>query len=53
MDEKDWQVFFGLLERIVSSDGTANEKAAEVCSQATQFSAGMYLDEFLSWNFEG
>lgn len=49
MNEKQWERFFELLQLIVKQDGTWQEKAEEVKSQAATYDSTGDLEEFTGW----
>jgi hypothetical protein len=49
MTEKDWDLFFDLLEKIVSQPGSWKEKKDAVENQASTRGADNALEEFAGW----
>jgi hypothetical protein len=60
MTEKEWKMFFGLLEKVVNTDrptvadkiATVKRAAVLVDSSEPGIEAEMNLEEFVSWDFE-
>lgn len=44
MNEKQWETFFDLMEKIVNGPGTANEKIATFRAKAEEYAAN--VEEF-------
>ena len=49
MNDRDWEKFFALLEKIINIPGSWQEKRDEVRSSAESEGCVNNLDEFLSW----
>lgn len=54
MNDKEWEQFFELLEKIVDLEMSVGEKVALVKSKANENgeTAEMNLEEFAAWDFE-
>jgi hypothetical protein len=49
MTEKQWEQFFGLLDRIVNGGQPWEAKKAEVERKCDEFGTPSSLEEFLGW----
>lgn len=49
MNDKEWEKFFELIDKIVNMEGTWQEKRATVLDQARVEGSVVNLDEFLGW----
>lgn len=49
MSEKDWEIFFSLVEKIVKAEGTWKQKAKEVLQMASAHDADVSFEEFMCW----
>jgi hypothetical protein len=49
MSDKEWELFFQLMDKIVNMEGTFTEKAAKVSAKAQKTESVGSLEEFVSW----
>jgi hypothetical protein len=49
MTEKDWDIFYDLLERIVAQPETWEQKKETVETEADRCGANTTLEEFVGW----
>lgn len=49
MNEKDWEKFFDLVNKIVDAPATYKEKRAELHRKAEEYSCEINLEELGAW----
>ena len=49
LTDREWEAFFGLLDKIVDGPGSDEEKSHEIAEKAAKYDSISNLAEFIEW----